>query len=266
MSIAASPGADWRMRLIGLLGHPAAKRICQTSDLEALIKDVRPTAADQTVRLAIEGLVQAGALRKVSRGVYLNQRTTPPAEIEEAVPLVRAGAIVSLQSVLGRVGVLNNIPDRKVAYAVLDTSKQARPNLGRIDTQEGGFIMVRGLAARFFPHTPDEERMLLVNGAQVPTFRPEAAFLQWLYLARNMRSDLEPPPVDVDLSLLDESVLSDLAARWELKGELASWRLQAKARAHGEEASTVPAAPTEDKREAAADARARLMARGTRPR
>ena len=51
-------------------------------------------------------------------------------------------------------------------------------------------------------------------------FRPEAALLQWLYLAGMKRSTVTPaPPQKVDMGQLDEEHLNHLAQRWQLQAE-----------------------------------------------
>ncbi|MFK4706001.1 hypothetical protein ABIC83_002840 [Roseateles asaccharophilus] len=237
-----SKGAAWKFALLGGLADPVARRIYTTAELQTLVREYRPTASPNTARVTVEMLVDAGALRKVSGGVYLNRRATPPAEMDEIAGSLRSGAVISLLSVLGKSGFLNNIADEMVT-AVVPTSATKRPNLGLVTTSQGDRFHFFGLAERFFPSNDEERFEMLRPGSPCPTFRPEAALLHWLHLAAMNRSKLTAPPVDVDMDVLDQELLGKLAEKWALGGELMAWRARAEGLHFGAEPEMAAVAP-----------------------
>ena len=63
-------------------------------------------------------------------GLFLNSRAVPPAELTEVAAHIRSGAVISLHSVLGECGFLNNPSAIVVAVQdVLDKSAAARARL-----------------------------------------------------------------------------------------------------------------------------------------
>jgi Fe2+ or Zn2+ uptake regulation protein len=66
--------SEWRLVLLGLLEAQDTPRVCTTQDVARLLRQVRPRATAATLHSAIEGLTRAGALQKVSRGLFLNRR------------------------------------------------------------------------------------------------------------------------------------------------------------------------------------------------
>ena len=257
------PIGDWKFRLLGGLAEPGVPRIFTAAEFHSLVLRHRPGASTSTARLLASSLVQAGALRRVASGIYLNRRCLPPAELAEMAGHIRAGAVISLQSVLGECGFLNN--PSAIVMAVVPTSASKRPNLGEVKTSGGDVFRFYGLAERFFPGADEDRWVLYQPGRACDMFRPEAALLQWLYLAGMKRSTVTPPPSDVDMGQLDEEHLDQLAQRWQLQAELKTWHDQAKSLGFGEE-SDRPHATVGEKRHAvaAADgaaARERLFAR-----
>lgn len=259
---AVGPGGDWKFRLLGGLAESGVPRIFTASEFHSLVLRYRPGASASTARLLAGSLVQAGALRRVASGVYLNRRCLPPAELTEMAGRIRAGAVISLQSVLGECGFLNN--PSAIVMAVVPTSTRKRPNLGEVKTSVGDVFRFYGLAERFFPLTKDDRWMLYQPGRPCDMFRPEAALLHWLYLAGMKRSTVTPPPSDVDMGQLDEEHLNTLAQRWQLQPELKAWHDHAKSLNYGDEQQGTLVPASEKYRVGTADgaaARERLLAR-----
>ena len=245
-----------------------APRVCTTEQLLALAAQVRPGIALATARSAIEGLEQSRALLKVSKGLYLNRRSRPAAELSEAAQHLRHGAVVSLQTVLGECGFLNNPPAVVTAVLPLPADKGPRPNLGEVKTSGGQVFRFRALPARFFPASVDDERLMLQAGRFCPVVRPEVALLHWLYLAHSPRSSMLSPPQDVDFSVLDMDLLASFAWRWDLSRTLQEWMQRVQTLGDPQEPSRLPSSqnisPSSSRpalSERAAQARARMMAR-----
>lgn len=253
-------GADWKFALMGGLANQSARRIFTAAEFHHFVQGYRPNASASTARTVSTMLVSAGALRRVSSGVFLNRRAVPPAELTEVAAHIRAGAVVSLHSVLGECGFLNN--PSAIVMAVLPTSATKRPRLGEVETSTGDKFRFFGLAEKFFPVTSEERREMLQPGRPCEMFRPEAALLQWLHLASMRRSTLTIPPVDVDMEQLDVELLGRLAERWAIRRHLNDWFAQAQAANFGEAAEALspePVAPTQNELDESTAARARLM-------
>ncbi|MEJ6002524.1 hypothetical protein [Paucibacter soli] len=257
-------GADWKFALLGGLATASARRVYTAAELLSFVREFRPTASASTARVTADMLVSAGALRRVSSGVFLNKRAVPPAEMEEVAQFIRAGAVISLNSVLGKCGFLNNSTDQMVT-AVLPSSATKRPKLGELVTSSGDRFRFLGLAEKFFPKNSQDRFDMLQPGSQCETFRPEAALLQWLHLAGLDRSRVTLPPVDVDMAALDHQLLGELAERWDLVAALRDWQTNAESVNFGEEreAGGLTQPPSDEAIERGADARRRLMSRKT---
>jgi hypothetical protein len=262
--VSAGPGrqvdTDWKFALMGGLASQRTRRLLTAAEFRHFVQQYRPNASASTARAVSTMLVSAGVLRRVSSGVFLNRRAVPPAELTEVAAHIRAGAVISLHSVLGECGFLNN--PSAIVMAVLPASASKRPRLGEVETSTGDKFRFFGLAEKFFPATSEERWELLQPGRPCEMFRPEAAFLQWLHLAGMRRSTLTRPPVDVDMEQLDEELLGGLAERWALRRQLSDWLAQARAANFGEAAEApAPSRPTENELDESSAARARLMAR-----
>lgn len=254
---------EWKFSLMGGLATQGTPRVFTAAALLDFVHRYRPSASASTARAVADALVAAGALRRVSSGLFLNMRALPPADLTEAASHIRSGAVISLHSVLGACGFLNN--PSAVVMAVLPSSAAQRPRLGDVKTSSGDRFRFYGLAEKFFPETDADRWGLLQPGRPCATFRPEAALLQWLHLAGMQRSSLTAPPLDVDMEAVDVELLNSLAKRWELSHQLEHWLARARASNFGEQTEP-PAAeplvvPTRATVAAGSAARARLMAR-----
>jgi hypothetical protein len=259
-------GADWKFAVMGALSSSKARRIYTAGEFQEFVRAFRPGVTAPTARSASELLVSAGALRRVSSGVFLNRRAVPPTELTEVAAHIRGGAIISMHSVLGECGFLNNPSD--IVMAVLPTSTTKRPRLGEVTTSTGDVFRFFGLAEKFFPATDTDRFRMLQQGRPCEMFRPEAALLHWLHLAGMQRSSMTMPPADVDRSALDEELLADLAYRWDLRRALGDWRSHIERVGYGDEREPGQAehvqrthASIEASSNASATARERMMAR-----
>ena len=75
------PPGDWKFKLLGTLAETSALRVFTAAEFHQLVLRHRPGASTSTARLLAHALVQAGALRRVASGMYLNRRCLPPAEL-----------------------------------------------------------------------------------------------------------------------------------------------------------------------------------------
>jgi hypothetical protein len=133
----------------------SAQSVLTMTDICALVDQVRPGTSRSATSALATALVQSKLLFRVSAGLFLNSRAIPFVSLNEAASYIRSGAAISLHSVLGECGFLNN-PSR-IVMAVLPTSASKRPNLGEVHTSGGAVFRFYGLAERYFPKN-DQER------------------------------------------------------------------------------------------------------------
>lgn len=172
----------------------------------------------------IKGLVARGALQPVQRGLYLNRLRARPGTLADAVPWLQRDAVVSLNTVLGDAGVLNN-PSR-VVTAVVPINAGAPPpaRLGRRQTK-AGTVHFYGMPRAVLEAGVPEDRLEDNPNADHVRATPEKALVDWLYLGASPRSRRPlPPRGDIDLEMLNEKRLARLANAAGVADVLANWR------------------------------------------
>jgi len=168
----------------------------------------------------IKDLVESNILKGVTRGVYINMVAVPAVEPQEAVSHVRSGAVVSLYSVLGEYGVLNNHTEHVTAILPTGVGDTHFPRLPSLRTGAGVYTFY-GMAANKLQAGDYEDRLIATRF--YPCATPERAFLDHLYLGSNHRSRLTMPPLDSDIGDLDQARLWRLAAAMEIEEPLEEW-------------------------------------------
>ncbi|MGH8321145.1 MAG: hypothetical protein ACRESI_04225, partial [Gammaproteobacteria bacterium] len=163
-----------------------------------------------------------GKLAPIQRGLFLNRFRSPAAQLADAAPWLRVDAVVSLNTVLGDAGVLNN-PSRVVTAVVPMDRHAPPPRLGRQRTQAGTFHFF-GIPRRILAAGEPVDRLDQSGKWEHPRASPEKALLDWLYLAASPRSHRTwPPRADIDLAMLDSRRLARLAKTTGLGSVLADW-------------------------------------------
>jgi hypothetical protein len=189
--------------------------------LAAVLADRRKPRARNTLFRWLRDQVAGGALRPVTRGLYLNQLAVPRPAAAEAAGFIRTGAIVSLQTVLGEAGITNNFPD-----VVISVLPHERGHVSSVRPAKAADIEFHfhSLPSRLLDERGGklEDRMDL--DVKYPRATPEKALLDWLYLGASRYSKIAGPPLDLELERLDGSRLRRLARAMELTEELAAWR------------------------------------------
>jgi len=203
-----------------LLGAEAP-RVLTVPMLAAVLADRRKPRARNTLFRWLRNQVAGGALRPVTRGLYLNQLAVPRPAAAEAAGFIRTGAIVSLQTVLGEAGITNNFPD-----VVISVLPHERGHVSSVRPAKAADIEFHfhSLPSRLLDERGGklEDRMDL--DVKYPRATPEKALLDWLYLGASRYSKIAGPPLDLELERLDGSRLRRLARAMELTEELAAWR------------------------------------------
>lgn len=163
-----------------------------------------------------------GKLQAVQRGLFLNRWRRPAGTLADAAPWLRTDTVVSLNTVLGDAGVLNNPSHAVTAVVPLDRGAPP-PRLGRQRTRAGSLHFF-GLPRRILEAGAAADRLSQQPPHDHPRATPEKALLDWLYLAASPRSHRTwPPRGDLDMDLLNLPRLRRLAKAADMKHVLQTW-------------------------------------------
>lgn len=214
----------WQIRLDQMLTDTDAPPVLTRDLLDRFSRSAQKgrTVPKSTLSYWIHQAVDAGNLISVQRGLYLNQFRTVPGRLADAVPLLYRDAVVSLNTVLGDAGVLNN-PSNTVTVVVPIDPDAPLPHLGRKSTSAGDLHFF-GLPRHFLQAGRPNDRLAPEHQFEHARATPEKALVDWLYLAQSPRSRRSlPPRSDIDIALLRLPRLRRLAAVVALEDELKSW-------------------------------------------
>lgn len=221
-------------------------RFMTFQELSFAIRKSQPDIHGVTIHRWIKDMCDAGLLIKVQRDLYANTMATPHPNPTEAAHLIRPGAIVSLQSVLGEMGAANN--PSSVVTAIIPVSKtgkavpEARQG-GGLFGEEAGSPMTRPRAGEVttnmgrFEFYSMPERLCFLNGVREDSYlspvkkyrsaTPEKALADWLYLSQGSRNiRLSDPPLDMDLTDINMNALHNICQAMSLEGALEQWLSQ----------------------------------------
>ena len=166
--------------------------------------------------------VDDGNLFAVQRGLYLNHFRAVPGTLADTVPLFHKDAVVSLNTVLGDAGILNNPSNTVTAVVPLDPDSPL-PHLGRKTTQAGSLHFF-GMPRRVLQAGKPGDRLEAEHRFGHARATPEKALMDWLYLGQSPRSNRTlPARQDIDIALLKQPRLRRLAAAARLTDNLVTW-------------------------------------------
>lgn len=203
---------SWQIRLQRALARTDAPPVLTRDLLSRFARTAHDGMAVHPSSLShwIRGAVAEERMRPVRRGLYLNAFRARPGQPADAAAWLRAEAVVSLNTVLGDAGVLNN-PVRSVTAVVPFDAGAPPPKLGRQVTRVGTFHF-HGLPRRVLEAGAPADRLESAAAWEHARATPEKALVDWLYLADSPRSRRAlPPPGDLDLELVDRRRLKRLA-------------------------------------------------------
>lgn len=202
-----------------LLGADAP-RVLSVPMIAAVLANRRKLPARNTLFRWIREQTKSGALRPVTRGLYLNQLARPLPTAADAAGFVRGGAIVSLQTVLGEAGITNNYSD--IVTCVVPHSKEHKPSVRPVKAERMEFRF-HAMPARFLDeHAGDLEDRLDLDFKYLRA-TPEKALLDWIYLGASMRTKIAGPPFDIDAGRLKKARLHRLAKAMNLQPQLKTY-------------------------------------------
>ena len=207
-----------RLILIPALRNPKAPRVVTVSGLMSFAKNTLGIDLPKiTIHTNLAKLTRDGLLRNPARGLYLNTLAEPQPTIAELAPHLRDGAIISLQTVLGQAGILNN-PTPWVT-CVVPRSRMATS--GHLDVDGTTFSFSTMNETAMCENLPN---LTLQQYAHVSTATPEKALLDWIYLSKHSRKWSAPPRDDLDLDRVDHEAINVLAKAMGIDKEWLEFR------------------------------------------
>jgi hypothetical protein len=218
----------WQTRLEQLLSDDDAPPVLTRDMLARFARTARHNSERQaevpasTLTHWLKQTVQSGKLVPVKRGLYLNHYRPTPGQLADATPLLYRDAVVSLNTVLGEAGVLNN-PSHAVTAVVPVDKGHPPPHLGRQQTRAGVFHFF-GMPRSILEAGKTSDRIASLATPDHVRATPEKALVDWLYLASSPRSRRTiPPRDDIDLDMLDRRRLQRLADAAGISEALRTW-------------------------------------------
>lgn len=208
---------DWQKSLFEALRQPTSSRTLSFAELAETAGRIRPGVHEKSVRSFVAKAESAGLLKAVRKGLWLNMGAVPQPSPAEATQRIRKGAVVSLQTVLGDAGVLNNFSSQ--VYAVVPGREDHKPATGSVPI--GGTIFhFRTLPEHILEAGDPLDRLAM---AYYPRATAEAALVHWMYLAKSRGSTMKEPDTQCDVSMLDMDRLGRLAEAAGVKDETFDW-------------------------------------------
>lgn len=214
----------WRPMVERRLAKPDAPRVMSPETLAEWLDAQGLAAPARTLARALQAWCEKGLLSSPVRGVYLNRQVHPLVLPEEIAQLLRPGAILSMSTVLGRAGILNN-PTYWISATLPTDATKGPVDITLDDGRMLRFAYMRPdfIAGPGHPMAGDA----LDPDASAPSATPEKALLDWLYLSSSARGGSRwPLPAlhDLDLDDLDAGRLDRLAGWMQMQGPLAQLR------------------------------------------
>lgn len=217
--MAQKKDAEWTARALEWLRSQEAPSAMTIADVRtACCIAAQQAVSYADVKHAVKQWESTGSLKKVRKGVWLNAEKKPAGALDDVLALARPGAVNSLHSVLGACGAHNN--PSIMAFGVCPSDEPPR-ELPGVSTRLGQMRFF-SLPEAFFeeagaggPWRASSKR---------PSFAPEKALLDWIFLGRAESCSLpEPNPSDIDLDMLDLRKAATWAKQLRMGDKLATW-------------------------------------------
>lgn len=212
--------APWKLALDHMLIHSDVE-LWTTGSLwsDALSQALPPSRP--TFERWISEAVQAGKLKKIRAGIFVNAAGNANVSPAAAAGLIRRSAVPSLAWVLEQNWILNNFGDVITCTVPMAPGLQV-PNVSAVKTPYGSFQF------RALPWRLHEPEGLAVqdwrdNRFAHPRATPEKAFCDWLHLGQSPRSSLRAPPLDLDFQKLNQALLRRIASAMQIKPAFDDW-------------------------------------------
>lgn len=212
--------APWKIALDAMLIDSEVEVWTNGSLWCAALSQAQPPSRPTFARWLSEA-VQAGKLRKVRAGIFVNAAGHASVSVAAAAGFIRRSAVPSLSWVLEQNWLLNNFGDTITCTVPMAPGLQV-PNLASVKTPYGSF------AFRALPWRLHELDALPVedwrdNRYSHPRATPEKAFCDWLYLGQSPRSSLRAPPLDLEFDKLNPARLRRIVRAMAIKPVFDGW-------------------------------------------
>jgi hypothetical protein len=220
--------AAWKLRLEAALMSRETPEVLTIGMLQMLMRNALAAEdsepSDATFQRWLREMAAARKLLQVIRGVYLNRMGHNDVSPAAASHWIRARSVVSLAWVLEQAGVTNNFGDTITCVIPTDPT-WTNPQISDRKTALATFRFF-AMPARLVNVGEVTERL---DDIQDPRFdyqrsTPEKALMDWIYLGASARSRLTPPPMDLDIRLLDKRRLARLARCMGIEGQFDEWQ------------------------------------------
>lgn len=223
------PRSAWEAEAIKRLHIDSKLRFPRMSDLREIFFDARaqadvlPLGSKEANNVALvrwaSSLVDRGYLVKLQRNLYANVSASPYPQAVEAAHLLRPTAIVSAQSVLGTLGIINNTSPDVVAVIRSEGPDGTRPRTVDLPIEGTGATWRYRFVAMASPQYEagrDEDR--LDASVSYPRSTPERALCDLLLLNSMRRVKMETALLnEIDISDLDMDRVGRLVEAMDMK-------------------------------------------------
>lgn len=207
----------WKDASIKMLSSSNAPRVITLYELSGVLKSNEFYVPNSALREFIKDLESSKMFLKIRRGIWLNLLASPTPSAWEAVPKMRAEAVISLESVLFEDGVVHNKPD------IIQSVVPSRPRGGACGTNATGFRFI-GIEENLLNAGPSDDRLMPSSDYMRAT--PEAALVHLLYLSLRYPEKFPMPHVDsMTLSKIDDGRLRRLSELYGIGRHMNGWLL-----------------------------------------
>ena len=212
--------APWKIALDRMLINSGIE-VWTTGGLWAdAVSQAQPPSKPTFTRWLSEA-VQAGKLKKIRAGIFVNAAGDANASAAAAAGTIKRSAVPSLSFVLEQNWILNNFSDIITCTVPMAPGLQV-PNLSAVKTPYGTFQF------RALPWRLQEPDSLPVgdwrdNRYAHPRATPEKAFCDWLYLGQSPRSSMRAPPLDLDFDKFNKPRLRRLVKAMAIQDAFDLW-------------------------------------------
>ena len=215
----------WQLKLKKLLGNTDAPPVLTRDLLKrySCSANTNQPVATSSLTYWQRSMIASENLRPIQRGLFLNCFRVIPGVLADAIAWFHSDAMVSLNTVLGDSGVLNNPTTVVTAVVPIDRGRHPPARLGRKATQ-AGIVHFFGIPRRILQAGKPEDRLETEEQYEHLRATPEKALVDWIYLGFSPRSRRTPPSRDdIDMERLDPRRLRRLVQATKLEQEFASW-------------------------------------------
>ncbi len=215
----------WQSQLKQLLGDTDAPPVLTRDLIKRYSRSAnsnQPVAASSLTYWQ-RSMIASDNLKPIQRGLFLNCFRAKPGMLADAIAWFHTDAVVSLNTVLGDSGILNNPTTVVTAVVPIDRGRHPPARLGRKMTQ-AGIVHFFGIPRHILQAGKSEDRLEAEEQYEHLRATPEKALLDWIYLGFSPRSRRTPPPgADLDMELLDFRRLRRLVVATKLEQQFAAW-------------------------------------------